>query len=83
MVATVETASGVRVATIADRRPAAGRFRVTWNGTTRGGRAFVYGGLYVVRFFATNALGTVELKTTPFRVIRAAPVPKKPAPSGG
>ena len=84
VVATVETASGVRVATIADRRPAAGRFRVTWNGTTRGGRAFVYGGLYVVRFRATNALGTVELKTTPFRVIRAAPLPKKkPAPSGG
>jgi hypothetical protein len=55
----------------------AGRFRVTWKGTTRGGRAFVYGGLYVVRFRATNELGSVELKTTPFRVIRAAPLPKK------
>jgi hypothetical protein len=78
ILATVETASGgVKVATIADRRAPAGRFRVSWNGTTRGGRAFVYGGLYLIRFRATNELGSVELTTTPFRVIRAAPLPKK------
>jgi hypothetical protein len=78
ILATVETASGgVKVATIAVRRAPAGRFRVSWNGTTRGGRAFVYGGLYVIRFRATNELGAVELTTTPFRVIRAAPLPKK------
>jgi hypothetical protein len=84
VLATVETASGgVKVATIADRRAPAGRFRVSWNGTTRGGRAFVYGGLYVVRFRATNELGSVELTTTPFRVTRAAPLPKKPPANHG
>ena len=78
VLATVETAAGgVKVATIADLRAPAGRFRVTWNGTTRGGRAFVYGGLYIARFRATNALGTVELTSPPFRVTRAAPLPKK------
>ena len=84
VLATVETASGgVKVATIADRRVPAGRFRISWNGTTRGGRAFVYGGLYVVRFRATNELGSVELTTTPFRVTRAAPLPKKPPAKRG
>jgi hypothetical protein len=79
--ATVETASGVQVATIAIRRATAGRFLATWRGTTRGGRSLVYGGLYVVRFRATNELGAVDLVTAPFRVIRAAPVPlKKPKP---
>jgi len=53
---------------------------VQWNGTTRGGRALVYGGLYVIRFAATNELGTVELVSTPVRVIRAAPLPKKKPP---
>jgi hypothetical protein len=77
--ATVETTSGVQVATIAVRRAPAGRFLATWGGTTRGGRSLVYGGLYVVRFRATNELGAVDLVTSPFRVIRAAPVPlKKP-----
>jgi hypothetical protein len=81
ILATVETASGgVKVATIAVRRAPAGRFRVSWNGTTRGGRVFVYGGLYLIRFRATNELGSVELTTTPFRVIRAAPLPKKKPP---
>ena len=44
----------------------------------------VYGGLYVVRFSATNELGTVELVSKPVRVIRAAPLPKRkktPKPS--
>jgi hypothetical protein len=84
VVATAETASGVQVATVAVRRAAAGRLVVSWNGTTRGGRAFVYGGLYVIRFRAANGLGAVELTTPPFRVIRAAPVPKKkPPPTRG
>ena len=77
--ATVETKSGVQVATIAIRRAAAGRFVASWRGTTRGGRSLVYGGMYVVRFRATNELGAVDVVSTPFRVIRAAPVPvKKP-----
>jgi len=80
--ATVETTSGVQVATIAIRRATAGRFLATWRGTTRGGRSLVYGGTYVVRFRATNELGAVELVSPAFRVIRAAPVPvKKPKSS--
>ena len=75
--ATVETTSGVQVATIAVRRALAGRFLATWRGTTRGGRSLVYGGLYVVRFRATNELGAVDVPTAQFRVIRAAPVPLK------
>jgi hypothetical protein len=77
VLATVETKSGVKVATIAVRRAEAGRFTATWRGTTRGGRSFAYGGLYVIRFRATNELGAVELTTPVFRVTRAAPVPKK------
>ncbi len=77
LTATVETKSGVKVATIAVRRLPAGRYAATWRGTTRGGKHLVYGGMYVVRFRATNALGAVEALSKPFRVIRAAPVPKK------
>jgi hypothetical protein len=75
--ATVETKTGVQVATIAVRRLPAGRFAAKWRGTTRGGRFLVYGGMYVVRFRATNELGAVEVVTPAFRVIRAAPVPQK------
>ena len=83
VLATVETRSGVRVASIALRRLPAGRFRATWKGTTLGGRSFAYGGTYVIRFRATNELGAVELTTQAFRVIRAAPLPtKKPKRSG-
>ena len=78
VLATVETRSGVRVASIALRRLPAGRFRATWKGTTLGGKSFAYGGTYVIRFRATNELGAVELTTQAFRVIRAAPLPKKP-----
>jgi hypothetical protein len=75
---TVETQSGVQVATIAVRRVSEpGRFLVRWAGTTRGGRAFVYGGNYVLRFRAANELGVTELTSKPVRVVRAAPV-KKP-----
>jgi hypothetical protein len=81
VVATVETASGVRVATIAVRRAAAGRFVAKWRGTTAGGRSFAYGGLYAIRFRATNQLGAVELTTQAFRVIRAAPLPKRKPPA--
>ena len=75
--ATVETKSGVQVATIAVRRLPAGRFAANWRGTTRGGKFLVYGGMYVVRFRATNQLGTVDVVTPAFRVIRAAPLPTK------
>jgi hypothetical protein len=81
--ATVETTSGVQVATFAIRRATAGRFVASWRGTTRGGTSLVYGGTYVVRFRATNELGAVDVVSAPFRVIRAAPVPvKKPTPKG-
>jgi hypothetical protein len=84
--ATVETVSGVRVASIALRSLPAGRFVARWKGTTLGGRSFVYGGLYKIRFRASNELGVVELTTQAFRVTRAAPLPKKkpkpPATSG-
>ncbi|MDQ3066617.1 MAG: phosphodiester glycosidase family protein [Actinomycetota bacterium] len=81
--ATVETASGVQVAALAARRALAGRFTATWKGTTRDGRSFVYGGLYVVRFRASNELGAVDLASPTFRVIRGAPVPlEKPKPKG-
>jgi hypothetical protein len=81
LTATVETKSGVKVATIAVRRLPAGRYSTGWRGTTRGGKFLVYGGMYVVRFRATNELGAVELVTKPFRVTRAAPLPaKKPKP---
>ena len=81
--ATVETTTGVQVATIAVRNLPAGRFAASWRGTTRGGKFLVYGGAYAVRFRATNELGAVELVTPAFRVIRAAPVPvKKPKPTG-
>ena len=83
VLATVETKSGVRVAAIALRRLEAGRFRAIWKGTTLGGKSLAYGGLYVIRFRATNELGAVELTTPVFRVIRAAPLPKKkPKPAG-
>ena len=80
LTATVETKSGVKVATIAVRRLPAGRFVASWKGTTRGGKFLVYGGLYAVRFRATNQLGAVELVSPVFRVIRAAPLPKKKPP---
>ena len=60
--ATVETTSGVQVATIAVRRLPAGRFAASWRGTTRGGKFLVYGGMYVVRFRATNELGAVDAR---------------------
>jgi hypothetical protein len=81
--ATVETTAGVQVATIAVRRLPAGRFAASWRGTTRGGKFLVYGGMYAVRFHATNQLGAVEVVSPAFRVIRAAPLPKKkPKPQG-
>ena len=81
----VETRSGVRVATIARRSVQPGRLLVQWDGTTpsstaRGGRALVYGGFYVVRFSRQRTrLGTVELGRKPVFVTRA-PIPKKPKP---
>jgi hypothetical protein len=78
VLATVETVSGVRVAAIALRRLQPGRFVATWRGTTLGGRSFAYRGTYVIRFHATNELGAVDVTSPRFRVVRAAPLPKKP-----
>ena len=77
--ATVETVSGVRVASIALRRLPAGRFIARWKGTTLGGRSFVYGGLYRIRFRATNAIGVAELTTQAFRDSRGAPADEEEA----
>ena len=77
MVVTVETAGGVRISTIAARAVPAGRYRVTWTGRVK--RSLVYGGMYRIRFRAKTELGIVQLATKPFRVIRAAPVEKRPA----
>jgi hypothetical protein len=80
---TVETRTGgVKVATIAVRRLQQGRFLVRWNGTTRAGKAFVYGGNYVLRFRAANELGVVELLSKPVRVTVIRSVPKKKKPKG-
>jgi hypothetical protein len=81
---TVETRTGgVRVATIAVRKLDKGRFLVRWNGTTRGGRAFVYGGDYVLRFRAANELGVTELVSKPVRVTVVRTTKKKPKQTGG
>jgi hypothetical protein len=78
VLATVETASGVRIGAIASFRAAPGRVRVSWTGRIRG--SLVNGGSYAIRFRANNDLGAVELVSKPFRVIRAAPPPKKKTP---
>ncbi len=79
LIATVETASGVRVATVAVRRLPAGRFVARWNGMLRGGKFRAYNGRYAIRFRATNQLGAVELVSPTFRVIRAkTPAKKQP-----
>jgi len=79
----VETRTGgVHVATIAQRRAEKGRFLVRWNGTTRSGRAFVYGGEYVLRFRASNELGATELVSKPVRVTVIRTPPKKPKRTG-
>jgi hypothetical protein len=75
LTATVETRAGVTVARLLRRRVGAGRTRFEWNGRTFGGRRLAFGGGYVLRVSARNALGTVEL-TQPFSVLRAAPLPK-------
>ena len=77
--ATVETTFGR--ARRDDRGPPAARRPV--HGALEGHDArrpiLVYGGLYKIRFRATNELGAVELVTPAFRVIRAAPVPVEEA----
>ena len=68
-----------------DRRPPppGGPLRARWKGTTRGGTFLVYGGMYVVRFRADERARRRRASRPPFRVIRAAPVPKKkPKPRG-
>jgi hypothetical protein len=73
--ATVETSAGVPVARLLRQRVGVGRTTFAWDGRTRGGRTFAFGGRYVLRVRATNELGVVEL-TRPFSVLRAAPLPK-------
>ncbi len=75
VVVTIETKAGVAVARLLRKRVEPGRLLFSWNGRTSGGRRLAYGGSYVMRVQATNAVGTVEL-TRPFGVLRAAPLPR-------
>ena len=79
--ATVETPPGASSRRSPSAALPAGRFAALALERPRGGKFLAYGGVYRVRFRATNELGAVELFTHAFRVIRAAPVPtKKPKP---
>jgi hypothetical protein len=75
VVVMVETKAGIPVARLLRRRVEPGRLLFSWNGRTAGGRRLAYGGSYVMRVRAVNAVGTVEL-TRPFGVLRAAPLPR-------
>jgi hypothetical protein len=66
--ATIETRTGIVVRTIADRRLPDGPQKLLWDGRTAGGR-LAFGGAYLARVRATNAIGRVEL-TQPFRARR-------------
>ena len=57
---TIETASGTRVRTVANRVMLPGTKTVRWDGRF-GNRALAYRGLYVVRVLANNRFGPVEL----------------------
>ena len=61
VVVTIETKAGVAVARLLRKRVEPGRLLFSWNGRTSGGRRLAYGGSYVMRVQATNAVGTVEL----------------------
>jgi hypothetical protein len=66
---TIETASGARVRTVANRVMRPGVKTVRWDGRY-GNRALAYRGLYTVRVLASNRFGPVEL-TRRFVVRRA------------
>lgn len=66
---TIETASGARVRTVANRVMLPGTKTVRWDGRY-GNRALAYRGLYTVRVLASNRYGPVEL-TRRFVVRRA------------
>jgi hypothetical protein len=57
---TIETASGARVRTVANRVMLPGTKTVRWDGRY-GNRAVAYRGLYTVRVLASNRYGPVEL----------------------
>ena len=66
--ATIETHSGVVIATLLDGKLLPGPQRVLWNGRTGTG-ALAYGGAYQVHVVATNSIGTVSL-LAPFNAHR-------------
>jgi large repetitive protein len=73
----VETAGGVVLRQIANRRFASGAKSLVWNGKMTNGKV-APGGTFVVRVRATNELGTVTLQRD-LRVRRLAAKPKTPA----
>jgi flagellar hook assembly protein FlgD len=65
---TVETKSGIVIATVASGRLPAGPQKVLWDGRAATGK-LPFGGAYAVRVAATNSVGDVEL-TQPFTLRR-------------
>ena len=68
MTVTVETRSGIVIATVLDAQLAAGPQKVLWNGRTWTG-ALAFSGAYQLHVVATNSIGTVSL-VSPFTAHR-------------
>ena len=69
MTVTVETRSGIVIATVLDAQLAAGPQKVLWNGRTWTG-ALAFTGEYQLQVVATNSIGTVSL-IAPFTARRS------------
>jgi flagellar hook assembly protein FlgD len=69
MTVTVETRSGIVIATVLDAQLAAGPQKVLWNGRTWTG-ALAFTGEYQLHVVATNSIGTVSL-IAPFTARRS------------
>jgi flagellar hook assembly protein FlgD len=68
VLATIETRSGIVIRTLVTSNMQAGMQRLVWDGRNATG-SLAYGGAYLVRVRATNAIGEVEL-TQPFTARR-------------
>jgi flagellar hook assembly protein FlgD len=66
--ATIETRTGIVIRTLVDRKLEAGPQKLLWDGRTATGR-LAFGGAYLARVRAANAVGRVEL-AQPFRARR-------------
>ena len=68
VIATIETKTGIVIRTLDAGKLQAGEQRLVWDGRTAGG-SLAFGGAYVIRVVAENAVGRVEL-TQPFTATR-------------